>query len=151
MAKQCFIETFVGKRLKFRARTMWSVNSQVRSAVHSLDETLVPQPQMFSHCRTSQESQVVMERVLIDSVLSLHHFAFEPPNKGEKHVRAAVKRMWVPNCWREHLESTNGNRGVSSLSTSSFTFVMNLNRSVLYYVAEAVTSIAAYDGCVTVN
>lgn len=69
------------KSLELRVRVSEAIHSQVRFAVQSLDETLVSQPQMFSHSKTSQESQVVMKHILIDSVLSLHHFAFKPQNK----------------------------------------------------------------------
>lgn len=74
-------------------RVSWAIHSQVRFAVQSLDETLASQPQMFSHSKTSQESQVVMKHILIDSVLSLHHFAFKPQNKEEKHVSAVEKNL----------------------------------------------------------
>lgn len=69
------------------------IHSRVRFAVQSLDETLVSEPQMFSHSKTGQESQVVMKHILIDSVLSLHHFAFKPQNKEEKHVRVAERNL----------------------------------------------------------
>lgn len=69
------------KSLKFRVRILQPIHSQVRFAVRSLDETLASKPQMFSHCKTSQESQVVMKHILIDNVLSPHHFAFKPPKQ----------------------------------------------------------------------
>lgn len=59
----------------------------------SLDETLASKPQMFSHSKTSQESQVVMRHILIDGVLSPHRFAFKPQNNEEKHVRVAEKNL----------------------------------------------------------
>lgn len=61
--------------------------------MQSLDETLASEPQMFSHSRTSQESQVVMKHTLIGSVLSLHHSAFKPQNKEEEDVRVAEKNL----------------------------------------------------------
>lgn len=82
------------KSLELRVRVSEAIHSQVRFAVQSLDETLASQPQMFSHSKTSQESQVVMKHILIDSVLSLHHFAFKPQNK-EKHARVAEKNLGV--------------------------------------------------------
>lgn len=81
------------KSLEFRVRISRPILSHVRFAVQSLDETLASEPQMFSHSKTSQESQVVMKHILIDSVLSLHHFAFKPQNKEEKHVRVAEKNL----------------------------------------------------------
>lgn len=74
-------------------RIFQAIHSQVRIPVQTLDETLASELQMFSHSKTSQESQVVMKCILIDSVLSLHHFAFKPQNKKEKHVRVAEKNL----------------------------------------------------------
>lgn len=74
--------------MKLRVRP---IHSRVRSAVQSLEETSAPEPQMFSHSEPGQESQVVMKHILIDSVLSLHHFAFIPQNKEEKHARVAER------------------------------------------------------------
>lgn len=65
-------------------RILGSIRSQVRFAVQSLDETLASEPPMFSHSKTSQESQVVMKYILIDSVLSLHHFAFKTSKQGRE-------------------------------------------------------------------
>lgn len=77
------------RSVKFRMRTSPPIHSQVRFAA----QTSPSEPQMFSHSETSQESQVVMKHILIDSVLSLHHFAFKPQNKEEKPVRAAEKNL----------------------------------------------------------
>lgn len=55
---------------------------------------------MFSHSKTGQESQVVMKHILIDSVLSLHHFVSKPQNKEEKHVTVAEKNLGV-EMWDE--------------------------------------------------
>lgn len=96
------------KSLKFRISQ--PIHSQVRFAVQSLDETLALEPQMFSHSKTSQESQVVMKHVLIDSVLSLHHFAFKLQIKEEKHVSMAEKNLGAA-LEDEHLETRIGNRG----------------------------------------
>lgn len=68
-----------------------SIHSRVRFVAQALDETLASEPQMFSHSGTGQESQVLMKHVLIDGVLSLHHSAFKPQNKGEKHVTTRIK------------------------------------------------------------
>lgn len=65
----------------------------VRLAVRSLNETLASKPPLFSCCKTSQESQVVMKHVLIDNVLSPHHFAFKARHNEEKHVRATERNL----------------------------------------------------------
>lgn len=75
------------RSLKLRMRVLWPIHSRVRFAVQSLDETLASEPSMFLHSKTSQESQVVMKRILTDSVLSLHHFAFKTSKQGgEKNL-----------------------------------------------------------------
>lgn len=74
---------------------LWSIHSQVRFAVQSLDETLASEPQKFSHSHTSQESQVVMKNNLTEVLLSLHHFAFKSQDKEEKHAGVAEKNLGV--------------------------------------------------------
>lgn len=81
------------KSLELRARVLQPIDNQVRFAVRSLNETLASKPQMFSRCKTGQESQVVMKHVLIDNVLSPHHFAFKAQYNEEKHVRATEKNL----------------------------------------------------------
>lgn len=78
---------------RFRVRILQPIYSPVRLAVMSLDETLDSKPQMFSHSKTSQESQVVMRHILIDGVLSPHHFGFKPQNNEKKHLGMVVKNL----------------------------------------------------------
>lgn len=58
-----------------------------------LGEALASDLQMFSHSIISQEFQVVMKHILIDSVLSLRHFVFKPQNKAAEHVSVAEENL----------------------------------------------------------
>lgn len=92
-AERRLIDFCQHKSLEGCARIPQAFGKRVGLAVSSLSETLASKPPLFSCCKSSQESQVVIKHVLIDNFLSPRHFALRGRHNEEKHVRAAERNL----------------------------------------------------------